>query len=463
MSLDPREYILSRRMLMKMGGAALIAQSAGNLVWPKFNVKAASKKNPKGTARNVIFLELGGGMSHTDTFDFKENPGNPKDIDVVKINPDLYVSKRLFPKVIKWADKLTLARTLRSNEEVHFRGQYYTQAGRPFQPAFAREIPPPSSVIAMELESQRREDDSFPTSCGLGLEGSRAGVIPPGFLPSKYATMDINPDSGLQSMAFDPKNGDQLTERWKLLEELSEIQQEKNMTLGKDMVQYRDFFHYAYKMLKDPRWSEALKVSDEDKKRYGSTQFGTGAALARNLINADAGTRYCHIYSGGWDQHSNIWQSKGGHYKNCEMLDNALSALLEDLSTMPAKRTPGKTLLDETLVVFTGEFGRVPGTLNWVKGRDHWNKTFTIHYIGGGAAPGKIIGKTDADGRFPVEMGWDHKEQPWIENSYAAIYSALGIDWGKSISNTWSGRVYYYVDPLGQTMMISDDALPIFT
>jgi hypothetical protein len=59
-------------------------------------------------------------------------------------------------------------------------------------------------------------------------------------------------------------------------------------------------------------------------------------------------------------------------------------------------------------------------------------------------------------------MGWDHKEQPWTENNYATIYSALGIDWGKSIDNTWSGRTYYYVDPLGQTMMINDDALPIF-
>jgi hypothetical protein len=447
---------------MKMGGAALIARATSEIAWPKFRVKAAGKKNPKGSARNVIFMELGGGMSHTDCFDFKESAGNPKDINVRKINSELYVSERLFPRTINFADKITIGRTFRNNEEVHFRGQYYTQAGRPFQPAFAREIPPPSSVVAMELESQRKDDDSFPTSCGLGLEGSRAGVIPPGFLDAKYATMDIHPENGLQSMAFDPKNGDQLSERWRLLSDLSEAVQEKNMVLGKDMAQYRDFFHYAYKMLQDPRWTKALTVTDEEKKRYGSTQFGTGALLARNLIAADAGTRYCHIYSGGWDQHSNIWSPNGGHYKNCEMFDNAYASLIEDLQKIPSKRDPSKTLLDETLVVVTGEFGRVPGALNWVKGRDHWNKTYHIKYIGGGAAPGRILGKTDAEGRFPVEMGWDHKEQPWTENNYATIYSALGIDWGKSIDNTWSGRTYYYIDPLGQTMMINDDALPIF-
>ena len=128
-------------------------------------------------------------------------------VAVVKVRGDLYLSRRLLPKTLAFADQLTIFRTLRSNEEVHFRGQYYTQAGRPFQPAFAKEIPPPTAVISMELESQRREQDSFPTACGLALEDSRAGVIPPGFLPAKFATLDISPDQGLASMAFDPKTG----------------------------------------------------------------------------------------------------------------------------------------------------------------------------------------------------------------------------------------------------------------
>src|SRR5690349_18093413 len=273
--MDPREFIFSRRTLMKMGGAALLGNAAWNGLHPNY-VRAATKKAPKACARNVIFMELGGAMSHTDGFDFKENEGNPKDIDVTKVRDDLYLSRRLLPKTLAFADRLTIFRTLRSNEEVHFRGQYYTQAGRPFQPAFAREIPPPTAVISMELESQRREADSFPTACGLALEDSRAGVIPPGFLPAKFATLDISPDLGLAAMAFDPKNGDQLTERWKLLGELNEVTSGRTSGMGKDMIQYRDFFHYAYNMLKDPRWSEALKLSDEDKKRYGSTRFGNG-------------------------------------------------------------------------------------------------------------------------------------------------------------------------------------------
>jgi hypothetical protein len=459
--MDPREFIISRRALMKMGGAALVGGTTWKVLKP-LNVKAASKKNPKSCARNVIFMELGGAMSHTDGFDFKENEGNPKDIDIIKVKDDLSLSRRLLPKTLAFADKLTIFRTLRSNEEVHFRGQYYTQAGRPFQPAFAKEIPPPSAVISMELESQRRENDSFPTACGLGLEESRAGVIPPGFLPARFSTLDINPGQGLAAMAFDPKNGDQLTERWRLLEELNEATTGKTSGMGKDMIQYRDFFHYAYQMLKDPRWSEALQLSDADRKRYGSTSFGNGAALARNLIAADAGTRYCHVFSGSWDQHANIWQPNGGHYRNCKMFDDAFSALITDLSKLPSKRTPDKTLLDDTLVVVMGEFGRTPGPLNWVNGRHHWNKTFPVVFIGGGAAAGRISGKSDSEGRFPVDLGWDHKEQAWIENVYATIYSALGIDWGKSITKTWTGRTYYYVDRLGQTTMINDDALPVF-
>ena len=113
--MDPREFIISRRVLMKMGGAALLGNATWNVLKP-LNIKAASKKTPKGCARNVIFMELGGAMSHTDCFDFKQNEGNPKDIDPVKLRDDLYLSKRLFPKTLPIADKLTIFRTLRSNE-----------------------------------------------------------------------------------------------------------------------------------------------------------------------------------------------------------------------------------------------------------------------------------------------------------------------------------------------------------
>jgi len=466
--MDPREFILKRRALLKMGGAALLSQLADKVAWPPEVAAAfagAEKSRPRGTARNVIVLELGGAMSHTDCFDFKENAGTPKDLDATEVARDLYVSRRLFPKTLELGvmKHVAIVRTVRSNEEVHFRGQYYTQAGRPFNPAFAREIPPIGSVVAYELEGARRETDSFPTFVGLGLGNSRAAVIPPGFLPTRFAGMDINPASGVTSMGATAEDAVVLGERYRLAEELGEVLKEKHGLLGKDLAEYRSFFEFAYRMLRDPRWTEALSLSDEDKKRYGGTDFGNGCALARNLVAADAGTRYCHVYSGNWDHHSNIWDLKKGHYYTCgEQFDPAYANLLHDLFSMPSRLSPGRTLLDDTLVVVMGEFGRTPGGLNWVKGRDHWNKTFHVKFAGGGVAGGRIVGRTDSEGRGPVEMGWEHADQPWIENVYATVYSALGIDWRKEFRNTWSGRTYYYTDTLGQTRMINDDQLPVF-
>lgn len=117
-------------------------------------------------------IELAGAISHIDTFDFKEGEGNPKDLDVRQIRNDLYLSQRLFPGLSKQMDKIAVIRSMKSHEVVHFRGQYYTQAGRPLNPAQAPEIPSIGSVIAYEFENQRRESDTFPTYIGCNLDTS---------------------------------------------------------------------------------------------------------------------------------------------------------------------------------------------------------------------------------------------------------------------------------------------------
>src|SRR5579871_478613 len=116
----------TRRDLLKFGGLGLAAASA-NSVWP-LDLRAGdpafrpgSKGHPRGTARNVLFYEFSGAVSHVESFDFKENAGTPKDLDVRRINDNLSLSHLLFPRMEQHIDKLTILRSMLSHEEVHFR------------------------------------------------------------------------------------------------------------------------------------------------------------------------------------------------------------------------------------------------------------------------------------------------------------------------------------------------------
>jgi uncharacterized protein (DUF1501 family) len=162
-----------------------------------------------------------------------------------------------------------------------------------------------------------------------------------------------------------------------------------------------------------------------------------------------------------WDHHSYIFDRTrpSNHYVTCAKLDAALSNLVKDLRSMPGHGS-GATLLDETLIVVTSEFGRMP-YVNKVAGRDHYNLCYTSLFIGGGVKPGRIIGKTNEDCSQCIDTGWKHQEQPATDNIVATIYSAMGIDWTKRIENTPSGRAYDYVQtaPIGGSEFISNDAI----
>jgi hypothetical protein len=149
----------SRRDLLRVGGLGLAAASVEG-VWPLAAFAGKTETRVRGNARNVVFYEINGAISHVDGFDFKENVATPADLDVRKIGSDLYLSHLLFPNIEKHMDKVALLRSMLSHEEVHFRGQYYVQTGRQLNLAFAREIPAIGSVMAMELEPRRRSNAS---------------------------------------------------------------------------------------------------------------------------------------------------------------------------------------------------------------------------------------------------------------------------------------------------------------
>jgi uncharacterized protein DUF1501 len=450
----------TRRDLLKFGGLGLLAASA-DAVWPLKLAATGSSVHPRGQARHVLFYEFSGAISHVESFDFKENPGTPKDLDMRQVNPEVWLSHRLFPRLEKQIGKLCILRSMLSHEEVHFRGQYYTQTGRQLNLAFAREIPSIGSVIAMELEPRRRAHDTFPVYMSFNLDKAFPGALSTGFLPPRFSVVDINPDAAVKGMALDEKAVALLEERWRLLTELRKAERVRLVSYGKEMSGYEDFYDTAHRLLTDDRWPAAFQISDGDRQRYGHTAVGVSCVLARNVLAQDAGTHYIHICHPGWDHHVKIWDhaAADNHYKLCAEFDPAFTSLLEDLGSTRSKTDPDKTLLDETLVVALGEFGRTPGALNNMAGRDHYNRCYPCLFAGAGVKPGRVLGRTDGGGQKCIETGWNHKEQPRTENVAATMYSALGIDWSKEIRNTPSGRAYVYVDPLGPNGYIPTDEI----
>jgi hypothetical protein len=189
------DLLPARRDLLRLGGYGLLGSFAGQTFAP-VQLRAAGRGKPRGSARFCIVIELAGALSHIDSFDFKENAGTQKDFDVRPVRNDLYLPYRLFPQLSSHMDKLSIVRSMKSHEVVHFRGQYYTQAGRPLNPAQASEIPSVGSVIAMELENQRRPTDTFPTYLGCNLDTSGCGALSTGFLAPRHSVLDLNLKSG---------------------------------------------------------------------------------------------------------------------------------------------------------------------------------------------------------------------------------------------------------------------------
>jgi hypothetical protein len=453
---------MTRRDLLKLSGLSVAGMWANAAIGP-LKVSAQGKANPRGTARNAIMIQVAGAMSSWDTFDFKEHWKQPKDLDVRKTKSGLYLSKTLFPNLSEHTDKLSVVRTMRASELVHFNAQFHTQAGRALAPPIAKEIPAFGSIIAYELHSQRRETDTFPTYFSANTGHNDPGTIGPGFLPPEYAGFDLFANRAFDTFGGKAEGQDRLETRWNLLSNFKELSESERRSLGDRESDYKSFYQDAMRMLTDPRWEKVFQTTAEEREHYGAPDPGGLAyalLMARNLLSADAGTRFIYIDEKEvWDQHAKILDHSAptSHYTNCLRWDKAYTALITDLAKMPG-HAPGKTLLDETLIVAISEFGRTPD-INPVMGRHHWRYAYHSVYAGGGIKPGQILGATDKG--YVTDTGWKHKEQPYVDNAVATIYSALGIDWLKRIDETPSGRAYEYVQtaPLGGSEFQSNDAI----
>ena len=449
----------TRRNALRLGGLGLASAAVEGML-PR-RVSANASVTPRGNARNVLFYEVNGAISHLESWDFKENAGTPPDLDVTRHREGLYLSEKLFPNFKSHIDKFAILRTLLSHEEVHFRGQTYVQTGRPLNLAFASEIPAIGSVVAMELEPRRGPRDTFPTYMSFNLEKAFPGALSTGFLDPRFSVVDINPQIAGQGSSLNESALQLVEERWRLLTKLRAAQSGRLGSFERRMASYAHFYDAAHQLLSDDRWTRAFEITAQDRERYGTSDVATSCILARNVLATDAGTRYVHICHPGWDHHKYIWDHSAdtNHYKQCAEFDRAFSALVGDLSVMRSPQNPEHTILDETLVVAMSEFSRTPGALNNMAGRDHFNKVYPALFAGAGVNASQILGETDSDGARCLDTGWHRKEQPRIENVIATIYSALGIDWSKKVHDTPSKRTYAYVDELGAPGWIPTDEI----
>jgi RNA polymerase sigma factor (sigma-70 family) len=348
-------------------------------------LKEKAKESLAGDAkpakrRHCIILWMSGGPSQLDTFDLK--PGNANGGPFKPINTatkDVQISEHL-PRLAKLTNHLAIIRSLTHREGDHARGSHLMRTGYavdgqtqhpPLGAVLAKELPEPKDVP--RYVSIRAFRQIAPTAHGSG------------FLPAKYGPLEV---SEMTFRPGDPK-GDPL---------LPPVEAFKDIG-GDQAAKMRDAVAKAFD-LKD----EKPAVH----KAYGANAFGKSCLLARRLI--ERGVPVVEINMFGWDTHADNFrmvQNLSG------MLDDGWASLMQDLHV--------RELLDDTLIVWMGEFGRTP-RINAQDGRDHWPLSFSVVLGGGRIKGGQVIGRTNADGTSieanpvtPAEL-------------YATIFHALRID-----------------------------------
>lgn len=430
----------SRRGFLKLAGTGLVASYFSDVVDPSILLGSTTTAAVplQNSARNCIFIFLSGAPSQVDMWDLKEGSWTPADFD-----PTSYGEVRwpngLLPKTGSHLQSLSIVRCGLSWVAVHPLGQAWTQLARNPAGATGAIAPHIGAVVALEAQISRTAKDVLPAFLAVN-----AGPIPgSGYLPARYGPFGFVPlAEGLPTLAH-PDGEARFARRWDLIHKLDANR--RTGALGKIAADLNDFFDQSKTLMDTPGINTIFKFDDAEHARYGATAFGDSAIVARNLVNARMGVRFVQLTLSGWDHHAYIYDRKTGQslYTKCGQFDAAFAALLADLGVMPGAAA-GKTLLDETLIVVVGEFGRTVGPLNGNNGRDHYLRN-SIVFAGGGVRGGRIIGKTDSLGDRALEYQWSAERDVRPEDVTCTIYSALGIDFTTTRHDDPLGTGFDYV------------------
>lgn len=406
---------MARRDFLKAGALGGLGLSlAGYLRMAKAGEIAPAK------GRSAIFVYLGGGPTHLDTFDLK--PEAPAEIrgefKPIKTNVAGMEICELMPKLAKCADKYVILRGVSHSIAAHQLGTDYMNTGN--RPLPSLDYPGYGAVVSKELPAAA----GLPSFVAIPNTSQRTG-----YLGVQYAALETNatPQPGKPFSVRGITLGRGLTvsdveKRQKLLDDLDTTfkgyEKSSNLIEGMD-----EFSHQAHDIITSPKARAAFDVSQEKPEiagRFGSHGFGQSCLLACRLV--EAGVRFATIAFNGWDTHGNNFQTlKNG---KLAQLDDGLSALFATLAE--------RGLLESTSVFVTGEFGRTP-KINPRAGRDHWPRAMFVLLAGGGMKTGQVIGASDDKAMGPAG-------DPITPDQVAAsFYHSLGIDYAKEY-RTPTGR-----------------------
>lgn len=415
----------SRRDVLQVGCSSLLGLGLGDL-------QAASSRPRR--AKSVVLVFLTGGASHIDTFDPK-----PQAIDIrgefkpihTKI-PGVQFTEHV-PRLADRADRFTIVRSMAHRDNRHLSGTHNTLTGA---------IQTFRGNANEDKELDRRDWPSYGAT--LSYLGTSSNDVPSqitlpnpliegpltwpgqhaGFLGAKFDPLIVKDDpnrsefrvSGLALQ--DELSISRLDDRKDLLRRLNQLN--RQMDSMSKTRQLSDERSAAYNLLTSPKLAQAFDISSESgasRDRYGRSTLGQTLLLARRLVEAEVPVIQCNMgIVQSWDTHSDNFP----RLKNRLLpgLDQGASALIDDLHH--------RGLMNQTLVIIVGEFGRTPriSTLPNAKsvGRDHWAWCYTALMSGAGVQGGQLIGKSDRIGAYPMTT-------PFHPNDLGAtIYDALGVD-----------------------------------
>lgn len=393
-------------------------------------------------AKRVIYLFMGGAPSQLDMFDYKpklvELEGKPIPPSVIKgqryafIQPDAAVLGPRFsfakhgecgaeisdvmPHLAKIVDDIAIVRSVHTDKFNHSPAQLFfnTGFGVPGRPSMG-------SWLSYGLGSEADDLPSFVVMNSGGSVSGGASMWSSGFLPSTHQGVLFRGQGDPILHVSNPKGYDQRAQR-DSLDLIRTLNERRYAQVGDPEIETRiNAYEMAFRM--QSRAPELMNFSEEGQDTldlYGAkigdpkATFANNCLLARRL--AERGVRFIQLYHSGWDHHSNV---AGGVKGQCKQTDQACAALVQDLKN--------RGMLDDTLIVWGGEFGRTPmveasAALGRSMGRDHHPQAFTMWFAGGGIRSGVSIGKTDELGFHVVE------DRVHVHDVQATILHCLGID-----------------------------------
>jgi len=408
-SVGPVALIPSRRDLLRIGG----------LIPFGLSIPATSRaRQSAGSARACILLWLDGGPSHLETFDLK--PGAPPEVrgpfqPIATTCPGIQISE-LLPETAKVCEHLAILRSLTSPLGEHGLANRYLLTGNPPTPVL--DYPSFGSVMARV----RPTGTALPAYVAIPEpRGAGAGFLGADFEPFSTAGDPARPDFRVRDLDLYPGIDDERLARRREFLNVFESRGTRSGSGAEQTHASEEAFDRAAKLLTARSLRDAFRLDLEPntvRARYGSRTFGQSCLLARRLV--EQGVPFVTVVNPGWDTHDGLVLHLRDGYSGARQgvglvptFDLGFAALIADLSE--------RGLLESTLVIAMGEFGRTP-KLNPRGGRDHWPRVFSAVLAGGGIRGGQIVGASDRMGESPLD-------QPVTPADLAlTIYRALGID-----------------------------------